>query len=123
TLPLLNDFDRQRVVGVTRIDEVVTAVHPRDVDGIGVEPVTRPVIRPRIQELEPIALILEARVPAGVFKRQAVDPEAVSVAEVGAIPVVGNAVTTVSAALLPTAVFRLPVLRAMLLPYGGVPAL
>jgi len=116
TLALLNDFHRQRIVGIARIDQVIPAIHPLDVHGVGVIPVTRPVVGPWIEHLHPIAVIPESRVPFDSLERQSVDAEAMTFSEVRAEAIVGDAVTVVSTALRPGAVLGLPVLRPVLLP-------
>jgi len=107
--PLKRDVDCNSFAGIPPIVEVVTVVDVVDVDVVVVVPVVPPVFRPRVDGADPIALVLEAWVSAYNQEGKAVDAEAVARAKVSAVPVVGNAVTLVAAALLPVAVVGLPV--------------
>ena len=108
--PLQRDVDGYAFAGIPAVIEVITVVHVVDVDVVVVVPVVSPVLRPRVNGADPIALILEARVSAYDQEGQGVDAKAVARPKVSAIPVIRNAVTPVAAALLPVAVVGLPVL-------------
>ena len=61
-------------------------------------------------------MVLEAGLSRRDTERQAVDAEPMLRSEVLRVPVFGNAVTDVAAALIPTTMVGLPALCAMLLP-------
>jgi len=75
---------------------------------VGFVPVRRPRFRPRINERNPIAVVLEARISAYEEHRKGVDAEEVPTPEVEPEAVFGNSVAVVAAALLPGAVFVIP---------------
>src|SRR4029077_18905564 len=75
-----------------------------------------PVFGIRINHSEPIAAILETRIPANLQKREAVDAERVTRSIVAAEVGVRNPVAAVTAALLPGAVFGVPVACSTVLP-------
>ena len=106
---LQRDVDGNSLAGISPVIEVVTVVDVVDVDIVIVVPVIPPIFRPRVNGADPIALVLEAWVSAYNQEGEAVDAEAVARAKVSAVPVVGNAVTPVAAALLPVAVVGVPV--------------
>ena len=105
-----------RAVGIPAVVQVIPIAGVCDVDIVGLVPVPTPIFRIRINHTEPIATVLEARIPAHHHEGFVVDAERMTLAIVAAVIVVRNAVAVVAAALLPIAVFRLPVLSAMLLP-------
>jgi hypothetical protein len=107
--PLQRDVDCNSFAGIPPVVEVVAVVDVVDVDIVIVVPVIPPVFRPRVNGADPIALVLKAWVSAYNQEGKTVDAEAVAGAKVSAVPVVGNAVTPVAAALLPVAVIGLPV--------------
>ena len=90
--------------------KVIASVDVRDINIVVVIPVTAPVFRPRVNETDPIALILEAWVPSNNQKRQAVDAELMGPTKVSPVTVVRDTVTVVAATLLPVAVVRVPAL-------------
>jgi len=89
---------------MSAVVHIVAVIPVIDEDIVVIVPIVRPVFGPGILKRYPIALVLEARVSAINSERQAGDPEPMLRAEVAAITVLGNPVTTVSAALLPIAV-------------------
>jgi hypothetical protein len=108
--PLHRNADRHPDVGIPPVVKVIAIVDVRDVNIVVVIPVTAPVFRPRVNEADPIALIMEARVPSNNQKRQAVDAEPMVPTKVSTVTVVRDAVTVVPATLLPVAVVRVPAL-------------
>ena len=104
------------VAGIPSVVQVVAAARVVDIHIIVVVPVVGPVFRPRVNQTEPIASVLEARVSAHDNYWVAVDAERVTRTKVAIVAVVRNAVAIVAAALLPIAVLGLPVMRAMLPP-------
>jgi|GEM_PF-3671310 len=83
---------------------------------IGLVPVVCPVVRPGINQTEPKAAILKTRESANHHIRLVVDDERVVRTKVAVVTILRDAVAVVTAALLPRAVVRIPIMRAMLLP-------
>ena len=108
--PLHRNADRHSDVGIPAVVKVIAVVGVGDVNVVVVIPVIAPVFRPRINEADPIALILEAWVPSNNQKRQAVDAEPMVPTKVSPVTVVRDTVTVVAATLLPVAVVRVPAL-------------
>ena len=104
------------VAGISSVVQVIAISRVVDIHIIVVVPVVGPVFRPRVNQAEPIASVLEARISAHDNYWVAVDAERVTRTKVAIVTVVGNAIAAVSATLLPIAVLGLPVMRAMLLP-------
>jgi len=90
--------------------KVVAVVDVGDINVVVVIPVISPVFRPWVNETDPIALILEARISAYNQEGQAIDTEPMVWAKVSTIPVIRDAVSVVATTLLPAAVVRIPVL-------------
>ena len=110
------DLDGDAITGIPAVVQVIAVVRVDDINVIVVVPVVGPIFRPRINETEPKAAVLEARVATNQHHGVAVDAEEVIGTKVTAIAVVWNAVAVITAALPPVAVLRLPVVCAMLLP-------
>jgi len=108
--PLHRNADRNSDVGIPAVVKVIAVVDVGDVNIVVVVPVIAPVFRPWVNETDPIALILEARVPSNNQKRQAVDAEPMVPTKVSTVTVVRDTVTLVAATLLPVAVVRVPAL-------------
>ena len=89
---------------------VVSVVLIDNVNVVGLVPVVCPVVRPRINQAKPKAVVLEAREPANHHVGLVVDYERVLRAKVSVVTVFRDAVTVVSTALLPVAVIGIPVL-------------
>ena len=104
------------IAGVPSVVQVIAVSRVVDIHIIVVVPVVGPVFRPRVNQTEPIASVLKARVSAHDDYWVAVDAERVTRTKVAIVAVVGNSVAIVTAALLPIAVLGLPVMRPMLLP-------
>jgi hypothetical protein len=113
---LHRDPDCYTDVGIPAVEHVIAVVDVAHVNNVGVVPVIRPVLRPWVNSAKPIALVLEAWIPANDQERQPVNAEAVVRAKISSIAVVRNAIAVVPASLLPIAVVRLPALCAVLLP-------
>ena len=103
-MPLHRDADRNSDAGIPLVVKVIAVVDVGDVNVIIVIPVVTPIFWPRINEANPIALVLEARVPANNQEGQAINAESVIRTKVSAITVVRNAVAVVATTLLPGAV-------------------
>jgi len=87
---------------------VVPVVGVIDINVVGFVPVRSPRFRPRINERNPIAVVLEARISADEEHGKAVDAEEVLTPEVEPEAVIRNSVAVVAAALLPGTVFAIP---------------
>ena len=121
--PLHRDADRNSNVRISAVVQVIAVVRIGDVNVIVVIPVIAPIFRPRVHETDPIALILEARVPTHNHEGETVNAESVVRTKVSTETVVRDAVAVISAALLPSAMVGIPVLGAMLLPRALLDAL
>jgi hypothetical protein len=108
--PLPRDVDGNSGVRIPMVEQVITVVDVGDINVVGVVPVISPIFRPWVNETDPIALILKARVPANNQEGQSVDAEAMVRPKVTAEPVVRDAVAVVAATLLPSAVVGIPAL-------------
>jgi hypothetical protein len=110
------DIDGDTIARIPTVVQVIAVARVVNVDIIVVVPVVGPIFRPGLGEAEPEATILETGVSADDHNGVTVNAEVVIGAKVAVIAVFGNAVTVVPSALLPIAMFGLPVVRAMLLP-------
>jgi len=90
--------------------QVIAVIGVGYVHVIGVVPVIRPGLGPRVNEADPIAVVLEAGISANNKERLVIDSELMLWAEISTVPVVRNAVPVVAAALLPIAMVGVPVL-------------
>jgi hypothetical protein len=73
-------------------------------------PVVSPIVRPRVNQAKPKAVVLEAWEAANNHKRLVVDDEPVVRAKIAVVAIVRDTITVVATALLPRAVVGLPVL-------------
>jgi len=101
---LHRDADRNSDVGIPAVEQVIAVVDVGHVNIVGVVPIVRPVLWPRVNSAEPIALVLEARIPTNYQQGQTVNSEPVVRAKVASIAIVRNAIPVVSTSLLPIAV-------------------
>jgi hypothetical protein len=101
---------------IPAVVQIIPVIEVTDVNIVGLVPSVSPVFRIRINATEPIAAVLEARIPANLHEGEAVDAEPVTPAIVTTEIVVRNAVAVVAAALLPSTVLGLPTVGAPLLP-------
>jgi hypothetical protein len=111
--------DADRNSGAARIPavvQVIPVIDVIDVNIVGLVPVGSPVFRIGIIEIEPIAVVLEAWIPAHHHEGEAVYAEPVSWAIVGVKNVVRYPVAVVAPALPPGAMLGFEAPRAMLLP-------
>ena len=92
------------------VEQVIAVVDVGDINVVVVIPVIAPVFRPWVNETDPIALVLKARISAHNQEGQSVDAEPMVRPKVSAEPVVRNAVTVVAATLLPSAMVGVPAL-------------
>ena len=113
---LQGDSDGNSDTGMSAVEQVVTVIDVADVDVVGVVPVVRPGFRPRVNETEPIAAILEPGISADDTERATLDTKPMLRPKVSTESRVGDSITLVAATLLPGAVVRLPAPCAMLLP-------
>src|SRR5271169_2759924 len=114
--PLHRDVDRNSHVGIPAVEKVVTVVDIGDINVVVVIPVISPILRPWVNETDPIPLILEARISAHNQEGQAVDTKAMVRSKVSTEALVRDAVAVVATTLLPVAVLGIPVLGPMLPP-------
>jgi hypothetical protein len=105
------------ILGIPAVVQVIAVVGVVDIHVIVFVPVVGPVFGDRVQETEPVAVVLEAGIAAKNYQREAVNAEPVIPAEVTAEPFFRNMVTVVAATLLPGAVLGLESIGAMLLPH------
>lgn len=101
---------------MSAVIQVVAVIGIVDIDIVRVIPIAAPVSRIWIDHAEPVTAILETRISANNEEGKTTDPESMPPSKVATEAVVGNAISVVSAALLPTMVVCLPVARAVLLP-------
>ena len=116
--PLRRDDDCNRNAGVPRVVHVVAIVNVIHINVVGFVPVRCPVSRPRVNDTEPIAAVLEAWEPANQFEGEAVDAESVAPTIVATEIRVRNAVAVIATSLTPSAVVGLPIACPMSLPSG-----
>ena len=102
------DRDCDPLAGVRAVIHVVPIVGVVDIDIVSLIPVRSPVFRPGVDERDPVAVVLEARIPADEDQRKLADVEKVLMPEVEPEAVIGNPVAVVPAALTPGAMFVMP---------------
>ena len=90
--------------------KVIAVVDVGDINVVVVIPVISPIFRPWVNETNPKALILEARIPAYNQEGSSVDAEPMVRPKVSTEPVIRDAVAMVAATLLPVAVVGVPAL-------------
>ena len=98
------------------VAEVVAVVHVIHVNIVGLVPVRRPGFRPGINNPEPKTAVLEAGAAVDDDHGRAVNAEKVSTAKMLAEPVLWNAIAYVTSAVVPGAVFALPMPCTLTLP-------
>jgi len=113
---LERDVHRNADAGMVAVVHVIPVVHVIHVNVVGFVPRPFPVFRPRINNAEPEATILESGISAYNQDRGAADAKPVSTAKTRAKAIVWNAVPSVSSAFAPAAMFMLPIVRLMALP-------
>jgi len=101
---------------IPAVEQVIPVIHVIDVNVVGLVPVGSPVFRIGIIEIEPKAVVLEARKPAHHHEGEVVYAEPVARTIVGVKNVVRYPVAVVAAALLPGAMLGVEAAGAMLLP-------
>jgi len=92
------------------VEQVIAVVDVGDINVVVVIPVIAPVFRPWVNETDPIALVLKARISAHNQEWEAIDSEPMVRPKVSTEPVVRDAITVVAATLLPGPVVRIPAL-------------
>ena len=108
---------------IPTVVKVIPVVDVIDVNIIGLVPGAPPVFWIWVNETEPIAIELEARIPAYYHEWEAVDPKIVTSTTVAVEIAVWDSVAMIAASLMPIAVLRLPVVSTMLLPDNPLIAL
>jgi len=103
--------------GMAPVIHVIPVIDVVDVNVVGLVPSARPVFRPRINQAEPEAPVLEPWVAIHDNDRDAVNAKPVSTAKMRAEAVFRNAVAPVTPTFAPSMMFMLPMLGAMALPY------
>lgn len=98
---LHRDADRDPDAWVSPIVHIVAVAPVINVDVVVVVPVVRPVFRPRVEERNPVPLVLEARVSSIDHEGKSVDPKPMLRPKVTAIPIGRNSIAVITAALLP----------------------
>ncbi len=95
---------------------VISVIDVVDVDVVSFVPGARPVFRPRINETEPAAFVLESGVSIHHNNWVSVNAKPVSAAKMSAEAVFRNAVAPITPTFAPSMMFTLPMLRALALP-------
>ena len=98
---LHRDADRDTNGRIPGVVQVIAVVDVSDINVVGVVPVIRPIVRPRINNAEPIATVLEAGISAHNLEWLAVNSETMIWSERSAEPVIGDAVAVIATTLLP----------------------
>jgi hypothetical protein len=111
---LEHNTNRDPVTRIVAIVEVIPVVIA-NVNVVGSVPVFGPSLRPRVHQHEPESAVLEARIPT-YDNGTAANAKPVLASEIERESFLGNIVTTIAAALSPSAMLNLPVLRSILLP-------
>lgn len=104
---------------ILRILAVVQIIAIRGVIKVNiivVVPIIRPILRPRIDDTDPVSAVLEARMSASHRHMIPTQAERMIRPKVFAITEVRNPVTDVPAALPPVAMLRPPIVCAMFIP-------
>jgi hypothetical protein len=86
------------------VEQVIAVVDVGDINVVGVVPVIRPIFWPWVNDTEPIAFVLKARISAHDHEGESVDSESMVRPKVSTKPVVRDAVAVVAATSLPSAV-------------------
>ncbi len=89
---------------ISLVVHVIPIVLIDDIHVVGLVPVVCPSVRPRVNQAEPEAAVLEAWVSTNHHIRLVIDDEPVVRSKVAVVAVVGNAIAMVAAALLPCVV-------------------
>jgi len=110
------ETDSDAIVGVSTVVQIISVTVVVHVYVIVVVPIAVPVFRPGIHQTEPIAAVMEASMSADIPYLEIGEAEPVVLAIVATETVLRNAVTAVTAALLPRAVLRLPAMCTRTLP-------
>src|SRR5690348_15697501 len=86
------DADRDTDVGIPAVIHVVAAVFVIDVHIVVIVPVAGPILRPGIEESDPVTLVLEAWISVVDHEWLARDPERMLRAEIAAVAIFRNPV-------------------------------
>jgi len=100
--------DGDWVVRVIAVIQIVPIPGVVKIHIVGLVPVLPPAFRPRIDNRDPVSVILEARLSSDKDQGKAVDAEEVVMPEKEPEAAVGNPVAVIAAALAPALVFVLP---------------
>ena len=110
------DVDGDSDSGMATVIHVIPVSDVVHIDVVGFVPSARPVFRPRINNAEPEASVLESGVSAHHDDWIAANAEPVSTAEIRAEAIIRNAVASIASAFMPAMMFMLPIFCAMVLP-------
>ena len=110
------EADGNAIAGISAVVQVIAITVVVHVYIIVVVPIGIPVLRPRVNQTEPIAAVMEAAMPANIPHGETVDAEPVILAIVATETILRNTIAAVAAALLPGAVLRLPAMCTRSLP-------
>jgi hypothetical protein len=110
------EADGDAIARISAVVQIISAAVVVQVHVIAVVPITRPVFRPRVDQSEPVAAVLEAALRANIHHGETVDAEPVILAIRATETVIRNTVAVIPASLLPGAVLGLPAMCAITLP-------
>lgn len=114
--PVCVDADGDSVVRIPTIVQVIAVAGVVNIHIIVLIPVACPIFRPWVNDVKVKTAVLETRMSANHRYGMTIDSERVRRPKMASVTVLRNPVTVVSAALLPIAVFRSPIVCAPLLP-------
>lgn len=107
---LHRDIDRNSRTRISAIEQVIAVIDVGNINVVVVVPLIPPILWPRVNHAEPVALVLESGISAHDQERKSVDAESMIWTKVSTETVLRNTVSMVATALLPVAVIRIPVL-------------
>ncbi len=110
------DADCDSIPRIAPVVQIISVPGVVDINVVVRVPVVRPIFRPWVNNVEIKTAVLEAGISADHHHGIAVDAERVRWSKISSVTLLRNPVAVISAALLPIAVFGLPVVRATVLP-------
>jgi len=105
---LKRNRDGDWIIGVIAVIQVVPIAGVVKVHIVGFVPVLPPGFRPRINDCDPVSVVLEARLSAYENQRKSIDAEEVIAAEVEPEASLGNPIAVIAASLGPALVIAFP---------------